>query len=179
MRIVIGEGSCGIAAGAEKVRKALVAQNLKPEISITGCIGMCYLEPIVDLYEDDGTLTRLVKVAEKDAPAIAAYVNDGDRAAIEKLIVTEEDSQFLKKQTRIALRNCGLINPEEIGAYMAVDGYSSLKKAVCDLTPEGVIDIINNANSGIIPDAELGASDVARRISDKKLRKIFLKSKAD
>ena len=50
MRIVIGEGSCGIAAGAQKVRSALEALYTE-EIGSTGCIGMCYLEPIVDLYE--------------------------------------------------------------------------------------------------------------------------------
>ena len=50
MRIVIGEGSCGIAAGAQKVRSALEALITEP-IGSTGCIGMCYLEPIVDLYE--------------------------------------------------------------------------------------------------------------------------------
>ena len=52
MRIVIGQGSCGIAAGAEKVRKALMNTNITFDISITGCIGMCYLEPIVDIYDD-------------------------------------------------------------------------------------------------------------------------------
>ena len=51
MRIVVGEGSCGIAAGAERVYQALLAQNLpEVELGITGCIGMCFLEPIVDLY---------------------------------------------------------------------------------------------------------------------------------
>ncbi len=141
MRIVIGQGSCGIAAGAEKVRKALLNVDVRCDISITGCIGMCYLEPIVDIYDDNNTLTRLVKVSETDAQAIADYVNNGDKSAVEKLIVTEEDSQFLTKQTRIALRNCGIINPEEITAYTATGGYDALKKAL-GMTPEEVIDII-------------------------------------
>ena len=68
MRIVIGQGSCGIAAGAEKVRQALLKENINANIA--GCIGMCYLEPIVDIYDED-KLTRLVKVSESDAPAIA------------------------------------------------------------------------------------------------------------
>ena len=58
MRIVIGEGSCGIAAGAQKVRTALEALISEP-IGSTGCIGMCYLEPIVDLYEGKELLRRL------------------------------------------------------------------------------------------------------------------------
>jgi NADH-quinone oxidoreductase subunit F len=145
MRIVIGQGSCGIAAGAEKVRKALLGTDIPvDDISITGCIGMCYLEPIVDLYEDDG-LTRLVHVTEKDAPASADYVRTGDVSKIEKLIVSPEDSDFLKKQTRIALRNCGIINPEAIGEYIEKDGYKALKKCLTELTPEEVIDVIKTS----------------------------------
>lgn len=145
MRIVIGQGSCGIAAGAEKVRKALLNTDIPIEnISITGCIGMCYLEPIVDLYEEDG-LTRLVRVTEKDADAIADYVRTGDVSKIEKLIVSPEDSDFLKKQTRIALRNCGIINPEAIGEYIEKDGYKALRKCLTELTPEEVIDIVKTS----------------------------------
>ena len=130
MRIVIGQGSCGIAAGAEKVRKALLNTDINAEsISITGCIGMCYLEPIVDIYNDDNKLTRLVKVSEADAPAVAEYIKTGDKAAVEKLIVSDEDSEFLSKQTRIALRNCGIINPEKIEAYIEKDGYTALRNA--------------------------------------------------
>ncbi len=146
MRIVIGQGSCGIAAGAEKVRKALLNTNINAEsISITGCIGMCYLEPIVDIYDDDNKLTRLVKVSENDAESIARFIESGDKAAVEKLIVSDEDSEFLSKQTRIALRNCGIINPDEIEAYINAGGYTALKKAICELTPEGVIDIIKTS----------------------------------
>ena len=94
MRIVIGQGSCGIAAGAEKVRKALLNTSINAEsISITGCIGMCYLEPIVDIYDDDNKLTRLVKVSENDAESIARFIESGDKAAVEKLIVRDEDSE--------------------------------------------------------------------------------------
>ena len=128
MRIVIGQGSCGIAAGAEKVRKALLGTSLKnADISITGCIGMCYLEPIVDIYDDNNGLTRLVKVSESDAEAIAEYVETGDISKVEALKVSDEDSEFLSKQTRIALRNCGIINPEKIEEYIEAGGYTALK----------------------------------------------------
>ena len=142
MRIVIGQGSCGIAAGAEKVRKALLNTSIASDISITGCIGMCYLEPIVDIYDDNGSLTRLVKVGENDAEAIASYVNTGDKSFVEKLEVSLEDSEFLSKQTRIALRNCGVIDPENIDAYTAAEGYTALKKALTEMTPEEVIGVI-------------------------------------
>ena len=144
MRIVIGQGSCGIAAGAEKVRCALLEQNITADVSITGCIGMCYLEPIVDIYDGD-KLTRLVKVSESDAPAIAEYVATGDVSKIEKLTVSAEDSEFLSKQTRIALRNCGIINPEKIEEYIAKDGYQALRACLTEKTPEEVIEIIKTS----------------------------------
>ena len=146
MRIVVGEGSCGIAAGAQKVRNALLECDLgNASVGITGCIGMCYLEPIVDIYDDEGKLTRLVKVQPGDAENIAEYARTGDTSKIERLIVSEEDSEFLEKQTRIALKRCGVINPDEIEDFIEHDGYTALKKCLCELTPEQVIDIIKTS----------------------------------
>lgn len=108
MKIVVGEGSCGIAAGAEKVRKALLKEDLNgAELTIAGCIGMCYLEPIVDIYEDGREVKRLVRVSENDSAKIAEYIKTGDESAIADLLVADEDKAFLEKQTRIALRRCG------------------------------------------------------------------------
>ena len=146
MRIVVGEGSCGIAAGAQKVRNALLECDLgNASVGITGCIGMCYLEPIVDIYDDESKLTRLVKVQPGDAEDIAQYVRTGDISKIERLIVSNEDSEFLEKQTRIALKRCGVINPEEIEDFIEHDGYTALKKCLCELTPEQVIEIIKTS----------------------------------
>ena len=146
MRIVVGEGSCGIAAGAQKVRNALLECDLgDASVGITGCIGMCYLEPIVDIYDDESKLTRLVKVQPGDAEDIAQYVRTGDISKIERLIVSEEDSEFLEKQTRIALKRCGVINPDEIEDFVEHDGYTALKKCLCELTPEQVIEIIKTS----------------------------------
>ena len=143
MRIVVGQGSCGIAAGAEKVRKALLNEELNgSSLSIAGCIGMCYLEPIVDIYADDGEVKRLVKVTADDAGKIAEYTRTGDETVISDLLVSEDDRQFLEKQTRIALRRCGIINPEELDEFVNAEGYAALKKAVCDMTPEEVIETI-------------------------------------
>lgn len=61
MRIVVGEGSCGIAAGAHKVYEALKKLGCV-NLGITGCIGMCFLEPIVDIYDGDTLKKRLVRV---------------------------------------------------------------------------------------------------------------------
>lgn len=146
MRIVIGEGSCGIAAGAEKVRQALLKSDLNgAEVTIAGCIGMCYLEPIVDIYDGCGGVKRLVRVTEADAERIAQYARTGDESIINDLLVSREDSEFLEKQTRIALRRCGIINPESIEAFVEADGYTALKKVVCDMTPEDVIEVIKTS----------------------------------
>ena len=147
--VKVGQGSCGISAGASAVfsalQKLIAEQNLDASLSVTGCIGMCYLEPIVDIYDEDGSLLRLVHVSEGDAPNIAAYLQTGDKASVEKLEVSEDDKQFLAKQTRIALRGCGVINPEEIDDYRANGGYASLKKVLETMTPEQVIDEIKTA----------------------------------
>ena len=141
MRIVIGEGSCGIAAGAQKVRSALEAL-IPEEIGSTGCIGMCYLEPIVDLYEGKALLRRLVRVSDKDAEAIAEAVKTGDLSKVDAITIQSEDEDFLNKQTRIALRHCGLIDPNSLEDYMANDGYEGLKKVLTTMTPEQVIEEI-------------------------------------
>ena len=98
MKIVVGEGSCGIAAGAEKVRQALLKEDLNGAmLTIAGCIGMCYLEPIVDIYEDGKEVKRLVRVTENDAKKIAEYAKTGDENAIAPLLVSDEDKEFLNK----------------------------------------------------------------------------------
>lgn len=146
MRIVVGEGSCGIAAGAEKVRQALLNEDLNgAKLTIAGCIGMCYLEPIVDIYDDNGDLKRLVRVSEADAPKIAEYTKTLDESAIADLLVSDEDKEFLSKQTRIALRRCGIINPESLDEFVEADGYSALKQVVTSMTPEEVIEVIKTS----------------------------------
>ena len=146
MKIVVGEGSCGIAAGAEKVRQALLKEDLNgATLTIAGCIGMCYLEPIVDIYEDGKEVKRLVRVTENDAKKIAEYAKTGDENAIAQLLVSDEDKEFLNKQTRIALRRCGIINPDEIEDFIQADGYTAIKKVLNEMTPEDVIEVIKTS----------------------------------
>lgn len=146
MKIVVGEGSCGIAAGAEKVRQALLKQDLNgAKLTIAGCIGMCYLEPIVDIYEDDQEVKRLVRVTENDAEKISEYAKTGDESFISSLLVSDEDKEFLNKQTRIALRRCGIINPDEIDDFVNADGYTAIKKVLTSMTPENVIEVIKTS----------------------------------
>ncbi len=146
MKIVVGEGSCGIAAGAEKVRQALLKQDLNgAKLTIAGCIGMCYLEPIVDIYEDNQEVKRLVRVTENDAEKISKYAKTGDESIISSLLVSDEDKEFLNKQTRIALRRCGIINPDEIDDFIDADGYTAIKKVLTSMTPEDVIEVIKTS----------------------------------
>lgn len=144
--VKVGQGSCGISAGAGKVfsslKNIIQEKNINVNLSVTGCIGMCYLEPIVDIYNDETLTARLVRVSENDSESIAAYLVSGDVSAIEKLLLSDEDKVFLDSQTRIALNGCGIINPEEIDDYVANGGYTALKKALAEMTPETVIEEI-------------------------------------
>ena len=94
-------------------------------VETTGCVGTCYLEPIVDIYDDGGKMTRYVKVQPADVNGIVESHLVNKKVAEDKSI-SEEDQQFVAKQQRVVLRNCGIINPEDIEDYIAVDGYLSL-----------------------------------------------------
>ena len=149
-RIVVGQGSCGLAAGAGAVYSA-IEEKLGANascLSITGCVGICYLEPIVDVYAEDGTLYRCVQVKPENAETIVNAVAQNDYSLLNDLVIKEEDAQFLSKQTRIALRHCGIINPDEIDAYTADDGYQALEKVLKTMTPEEVIEEIKVSGLG-------------------------------
>ncbi|MBQ4648542.1 MAG: NADH-quinone oxidoreductase subunit NuoF [Clostridia bacterium] len=148
MRIVVGQGSCGLAAGASKVYEVLLNsknENDSFSVEITGCIGMCYLEPIVDIYEGDELVKRLVRVSAADAKRIAEAVRKGELSMLADIEISREDEEFLALQTRIALRNCGLIDPDSIEAYEAKDGYKALGKVLKTMSPEAVIEEIKTA----------------------------------
>ena len=147
MKIIVGQGSCGLGAGAGKVYDAIAALNPKAELGITGCIGMCYLEPIVDLYDGEKLVKRLVQVSEADAEAIVKAAETGDLEAVASIAISADDEGFLSQQTRIALRNCGVIDPTSIDAYVAKGGYEALKK-VLGMTGEEVIDQIKISGLG-------------------------------
>ena len=146
MRIVVGSGSCGIAAGAQKVYDAIeTLLSSKEMLGVTGCIGMCYLEPIVDLYEDNTLKARLVKVGVNDAEAIVKAAESGDLSVVEHLTISADDEAFLSQQTRIALRHCGVIDPTQIDDYMNSDGYKAIEKVLTTMSPEDVIEVIKTS----------------------------------
>ena len=143
MKIAVGQGSCGIAAGAMKAYDVLnsTLDLTNNELTVTGCIGMCYLEPIVDVYMEDG-LHRFVKVNDEIAEKIANAVNNNELTSVKEYEISDDDKQFLDKQTRIALRHCGVINPEIIEDYTNDDGYKALNKVLTTMSPEDVIEEI-------------------------------------
>ena len=102
---------------------------------------MCFLEPIVDIYDGDTLKKRLVRVKESDAQIIADAVESGDLSPLDSLEITAQDKSFLDKQTRIALRNCGIVDPTDINDYIKRDGYKAIKRALV-MTPEAVIEEI-------------------------------------
>jgi len=151
MKIVVGEGSCGLAAGAGKVHAKLdelfgAANPTGAVVTITSCIGMCFLEPIVDLYDGDSLVRRLVHVTEADAEKIYNAVNASNLSLVDDITITADDASFLEKQTRIALRNCGIINPMSIDEYIARGGYSALEKILTSgMTQDDVIEEIDKS----------------------------------
>lgn len=133
IKVVVGEGSCGLAAGAGKVHVKLdelfgTSNPTGAVVTITSCIGMCFLEPIVDLYDGQNLVRRLVHVTENDAEKIHAAVSTNNLSLVDDITISSDDASFLEKQTRIALRNCGIINPMSIDEYIARGGYDALKK---------------------------------------------------
>ena len=143
MKIAVGQGSCGIAAGAMKAYEVLEStlDLNNNQLTVTGCIGMCYLEPIVDIYAEDG-LHRFVKVNGEIAGKIANAINNNNLSLVKEYEINDDDKQFLDKQTRIALRHCGVINPEIIEDYTNDDGYKALEKVITTMSPEDVIEEI-------------------------------------
>ena len=143
MKIAVGQGSCGIAAGAQKAYDVLQStlDLTNNQLTVTGCIGMCYLEPIVDVYADNG-LHRFVKVNSEIAEKIANAINNNDLVSVKEFEINDDDKKFLDKQTRIALRHCGVINPEIIEDYTNDDGYKALEKVITTMSPEDVIEEI-------------------------------------
>ena len=145
MRVVIGQGSCGIASGAKKTeaefKKAIKSAKVKAEVTTTGCVGTCYLEPIVDVYDDKGKMTRYVQVQpEKVKQIVDEHLKGGK--PVKEFAISAEDKKFVDNQVRVVLRHCGLINPELIEDYLAVGGYEATKKVVTSMTPAEVIEEI-------------------------------------
>lgn len=142
MKVVVGLGSCGIAAGARKVYDVLDSEvksnRLDIDLEITGCVGMCHLEPIVDIYDENNNLERYVKVSGDDVLGLVQKAMAKEEETSHKISAVDEEA--LGKQVRIAIENCGIINPERLEEYIEKGGYEALKKCLTEMTQEQVIE---------------------------------------
>ncbi|MBR2477050.1 MAG: NADH-quinone oxidoreductase subunit NuoF [Clostridia bacterium] len=155
--LVCGGTGC-TSSGSEKIinalESALKEKNLENEIKVvkTGCFGLCALGPIMIVYPE-GVFYSMV--TPEDIPEIVEeYFLKGRvvKRLVYKETLTEGDSvkslnevDFYKNQMRIALRNCGVINPEDIDEYIAYDGYKALGKVLTEMKPQEVIDEIKKS----------------------------------
>lgn len=176
-KITVGMATCGIASGAELVYNALADEIEKQKLDIilskTGCIGMCYREPLVDVIEPNRPRLTYSKVTPKNVIAILNQITEGKskdkkpycRIDEEDLIINEEKIRYLtgalpddikaiplmkeidfyKKQVKIATRNCGFINPGNIDEYIARGGYFSLQKVLSNMEPVKVIEEVEGS----------------------------------
>jgi len=144
MKISVGRGSCGNAAGAGEIFELLengVAElGVDCSVSVVGCIGACYLEPIVNVESADGEVRTFVKVTPDAVAGILQYIAGSQQSGASDFEISPKDLENVESQQRIALRNCGIIDPENIDDYIACDGYAAIEKCVKTMTPELVIE---------------------------------------
>lgn len=152
---LICAGAQCLAAGGngfeDALREELKKHNIEEEISIveTGCMGACQLGPLLVVYPEGVMYT---KVQPSDAKEIVEehflkgrpvrrLMWRGEKAVMPNL----SEIPFFAKQTKIVLRNCGTINPEDINEYIAQDGYIALSKALSEMTPQDVIQVMKDS----------------------------------
>ena len=144
--VVVGLGSCGIAAGGKRIFEVLTqeieARKLDIKVSATGCIGACHREPLVEVRRD-GQSFLYGDVDEKAALEILQRHLIQGETVPERLI--PRDYGFLSKQKKIVLANSGLIDPESLEGYLQVDGYKALRKALASMKPQEVIQEITTS----------------------------------
>ena len=150
--VMVCAGTGCTSSGSDKITKAfeeeVLANGLDTEVKIirTGCFGLCALGPIVVIYPE-GSFYSMVKV-EDVKEIVSEHLLKGrpvtrllydETVSADNTIKSLDETAFYKKQVRIALRNCGVINPENIDEYIAFNGYEALGKALTEMTPESVI----------------------------------------
>ena len=157
-QVLICGGTGCTSSGSKAIQQAFTEQieiaGLSEEVKLvqTGCFGLCALGPVVIIYPDGTFYSR---VTTDDVPEIVSehllkgrvverlvYADTGEEKVDNVADVSLSDTAFYKAQHRVALRNCGVINPENIDEYIAMDGYQALGKVLTEMTPEEVIDVV-------------------------------------
>mgnify|MGYP000858726235 FL=1 len=155
--VLVGMATCGVASGAKTTMTAF--EETVNELGLknvilkrTGCIGYCFLEPIAEVIDEQGNSTIYTKVDKaKVAEIVSSHLQNG-KPLTEGVIKPDmqrinlaEVKPIQKRQLRVALRNCGVIDPESLDDYIKYDGYTALAKCLFELTPNGVIEIIKRS----------------------------------
>ena len=145
--------SSGCDAIIKEMEAQLAAHDLEKEFKVikTGCFGLCALGPIMIVYPEGAFYSRVTPEDVKEI--VEEHLVKG--RVVKRLLyaeTVEEDNikslnevDFYKKQMRVALRNCGVINPEDIEEYIGIDGYQALGKVLTEMTPQEVIDVIKES----------------------------------
>jgi NADH-quinone oxidoreductase subunit F len=150
--IKVGLGTCGVSAGGEKtyeaIKNEIERQSIQVVLKETGCNGMCYREPLLEVLDEDGRSFIYGEVTPEKAKRIISEHVLLNKPVYEWIVIGDvptEDRSFLEKQHRIVLRNCGIIDPNSIEEYIATGGYQTIQKVLKECTPEDVIDIITRS----------------------------------
>ena len=154
--LVCGGTGCTSSNSAEIIaefEKEIAEKGLADEIKVirTGCFGLCALGPIVVVYPE-GAFYSQIKV-EDVSEIVDEHLIKGrivkhllyDDTVAGDTVKSLNETQFYKKQKRVALRNCGVIDPENINEYIAMDGYQALAKCLTEYTPDEVIQIVKDS----------------------------------
>jgi len=150
--IKVGLGTCGVSAGAEKtfeaIKHEIEKQNIQALLKETGCNGMCFREPLVEVIDDaDHSFLYGDVTPEKAQRIMTEHVLGG--SPVKEWVVQNSapsgDDTFFQKQKRIVLRNCGIIDPNSIEEYLAVGGYEAIRKVLKEYSPEQVIEVVTNS----------------------------------
>ncbi len=152
MRITVGMATCGMAAGARPLYDLLVEGTKDLDntiVKITGCIGTCRLEPMIEIYEGSKRTTYVLMNAEKCARVLEEHIKGGKivteytvGAADRENVTCITDISYFKAQKRVVLQNCGTINPEDIDEYIARGGYQALDKVLTSMSNMDVVDTL-------------------------------------
>lgn len=138
-KVIVGLGSCGIAAGASKTYSALEEILAKGEMDFeltrTSCIGMCYKEPLVEIQDEKGKIIYGDMNAEAVEGILKSHLLDG-KIDLERAVVAEEqktpEDSFFEGQVKIALRNCGYMDPESLDEALERDAYKAIKTLIAE-----------------------------------------------
>lgn len=148
--IKVGLGTCGVSAGADATYEALKheieRQNIQAVVKETGCNGMCYREPLIEIIDDENRSFLYGEVTPERVRRIMTEHVAGGSPVGEWIVRGNgacEDDLFFDKQRRIVLRNCGVIDPNSIDEYIAAGGYQAIQMVLNQYSPEQVIDLIS------------------------------------